>query len=348
MMSVTNDVGGAHHAIPSKDLAGRDVLVAILKLTFIADARGEVSLVADDPAEVDLVDGYHGDDPARASIRRPSQLFDAKPGTDVILLGHAHPTPGQPSAAVDVALQIGPIHKRVRAHGPRVWQRGGVRGIQPGPARPITEPIPLIYELAWGGMNHADPLHPRGEERNYVGRGLDAEPAALVGQPAAQLESLEHPVATSRQPEPASFGPIHRHWQPRCRFAGTFDERWMKTRMPLLPEDFDTRYHIAVPHDQWSPKPLRSDEPIGITGATSEGVWRFRLPRVHPGFTSKGPAGVATHPTHLDTILIDADTRRVELSWRASIPLPPKWELLEEVNISAKEILGAADDDDEE
>jgi hypothetical protein len=339
MLTLFNDVGGRDVGLPSKDASGRDVLVVVLKLTYAMDARGEPRLVLDDPAEIDLIDTYNEGDAARASIRRPSQLFDSKPGTDVILLGHAHPPPGQAPPSVDVSLQVGPIRKVVRAYGPRVWQRGGVRGIQPGPARPIREPVPLVYELAWGGMSYADPMHPRGEERNYAGRGMNAEVAALIDQPAAQLEDPLHPIATSAQPVPASFGPIHRHWQPRCRFTGTFDQRWMKTRMPLLPEDFDTRHHVCVPHDQWSPKPLRGDEPMVIAGATPEGLWRFQLPRVHPGFTSTTAAGDRSHPTHLDTILIDADRKRVELSWRASVLLPPKWELLERVSIVAKELL---------
>jgi hypothetical protein len=109
--------------------------------------------------------------------------------------------------------------------------------------------------------------------------------------------------------------------------------------MPLLPEDFDPMFHVCVPHDQWSPTPLRGDEPFEILGATPEGAWRFRLPRVTPGFSSLSTTGRAEHRTYLDTILVDADACRVELSWRAAIPLPRKLEMLDHVRIFPKRVV---------
>ena len=45
----------------------------------------------------------------------------------------------------------------------------------------------------------------------------------------------------------AAFGPVGRHWEPRVRYAGTYDDRWTEDRMPLLPKDFDDRFHNAAP-----------------------------------------------------------------------------------------------------
>src|SRR5690606_23837603 len=143
-------------------------------------ADGVVTPIDEEETEIDLVDTYAGDDPASSSIRRPSQLFDRKPGTDVVLLGHAHPRPGTNATHVDVSLRVGPIRKTVRAHGLRVWQWSTFGGLAPGPARPIREPIPLIYELAWGGQDLSDPMKPLGEPRNYAGRGVTRDPKSLV------------------------------------------------------------------------------------------------------------------------------------------------------------------------
>jgi hypothetical protein len=109
--------------------------------------------------------------------------------------------------------------------------------------------------------------------------------------------------------------------------------------MPLLPADFDVRYHICVPPDQWSEVPLRGDEPFEISGATEEGIWRFQLPRVVLGFSSFMDGKRTEHRTHLDTVLIDADARRVELTWRAAIPLPRKYEMLERVMVFEKSVV---------
>jgi hypothetical protein len=126
---------------------------------------------------------------------------------------------------------------------------------------------------------------------------------------------------------------------PRASFAGTYDSAWMQTKMPLLPNDFDPRFHVTVPHDQWSETPLRGDEPVEVLGATPEGAWRFRLPRIHPGFSSFVDWRRTEHRTHLDTILIDADARSVELTWRAPVPFPRKHQMLQRVTVFEKTVV---------
>ena len=81
--------------------------------------------------------------------------------------------------------------------------------------------------------------------------------------------------------------------------------------MPLLPADFDPRFHVCVPEDQWSELPLRGDEPCEVLGATPEGQWRFRLPRRAPGFSSFTRGQRSEHRTHLDTVLIDGNSQPV-------------------------------------
>lgn len=328
-----------HSAIPMQDKNARFQLVVMIKYTFEIGEDGGV-LPAEKPAEIDLVDTYAGEDAALASILRPSQLFDTKPGTDVILLGHAQPPAGARASSVDVRLRVGDaIDKTVRAHGLRVWQRGGRYGIRPGPALPMREPVPLIYELAWGGMDLDDPADPVGEPRNYVGRGISRNPKSLVDTPAAQLEDPRQPIDGSTN-VPAAFNPIHRHWLPRRNYAGTYDERWVDDRLPLLPEDFDTMFHVSVPSDQWSQVPLRSDVPVEVYGVSKTGVWRFSLPRISPGISSFVGWRREEHRTHLDTMLIDADNGQVELTWRAAIRLPAKLEQLDKVHIFEKSVVG--------
>jgi hypothetical protein len=331
-MQVGNTSKGQVLAVPTKDVEGRSILAVILKYTF--GFSGLQPRLAENPAPVDLVDTYHGDDPANASIRRPSQLFHYKPGTDVILLGHAHPPPGRSATHVDVLLHVGPIRKIVRAHGFRTFMPGAFGGLKPGPAVALHRPVPLIYELAWGGTDASDPERPIGEPRNYVGRGVARSPKELVDRPAPQLEYGDRPFNV-----PAAFNPIHRHWQPRVRYAGTYDDEWTDARMPLLPRDFDDRYHVCVPEDQWSETPLRSDVLVEIANATPDGVWRFQLPRIVPGFSSVVLGRRSEHRTHLDTILIDADLRTVELTFRAAIVLPLKFEMVDRILVFEKAVV---------
>lgn len=339
-LDIASAARGRHALLFATDKTAREYAVAVLKYTFAFDAHGRETIDEETGAMPYLVDECNGSDPAKASIRKPSDLFEVKPGTDVLLVGHAHAPVGRSASHVDVSLRVGPISKTVRAHGLRVWQAGTFGGLMPGPARPIREPVPLIYELAWGGLDLEDPERPVGEWRNMVGRGVARDWRKLVGQPAAQLEDPRSPVQGGRENVPASFGAIHRHWRPRADFAGTYDDAWMRDKMPLLPDDFDPRFHVTVPHDQWSPAPLRGDEPVEVVGATPEGTWRFSLPRIVPGFSSRVDGRLQEHRTHLDTFLIDADAKRVELTWRAAIPVPRKLERLQTIEIVEKTIVG--------
>ncbi len=336
-MNVSNDTEGKCETVIAADKDGRQYVVPILKYTFEVGLGGAVTL-AEKQSEIDLVDTYNGGEPATSSIRRPSQLFESKPGTDVVLIADAHPPPGREVTQMDVMLKMGTIQKIVRVYGFRVWQLSASGGLTAGPAMPIRKPIPLIYELAWGGQDLSEPQKPVGEPRNFAGRGVSREPRALVGQPAAQLEDPNHPIG-SRGATPAAFGPIHRHWQPRASYAGTYDNVWMDARMPLLPEDFDNRFHICVPEDQWSQVPLRGDEPIEILGVTPDGPLCCQLPRMAPGFSSVLQGQRQEHRTHLDTVLINAVERKVELTWRAAIRMPKKLEMLERLLVFEKEIL---------
>jgi hypothetical protein len=321
-VNVQNRTDGKHLALPMKDREGRAVLAVIVKYTYKVAPNGRVERDDDGP-EPRAIDAANGEDPAKSSIKYPSELYEWKPGTDVVLVADAYGRAGANYA--DVSLKMGPVQKSIRAHGFRVWQRGMLGGLVPGPAMPLRAPIPIQYELAWGGEE---------DMRNTVGTGATKTPAQLVNQPAAQLELAGKPLGERAGTNlPASFGPIHRHWQPRVTYAGTYDKAWEETRMPLLPADFDPRFHVCVPPDQWSPQPLWPNEPIEVLGGTEDGAFRVALPSDAPKFSSLFEGKRREHPTHLDLVVIDARERRVELTWRVAIPLPLKLEMLAEVRI---------------
>jgi hypothetical protein len=328
-VNVVNRTDGKHLALPIKDRDGKGRLLVVVKYTYRVSPRGVVERDDDGP-EPYAIDVPNGEDPATSSIKVPSDVFEFKPGTDVVLVADAHPRPGAPHA--EVTLRVGPVAKAIRAYGLRVWQRGMLGGVVPGPAMPLRAPLPIVYELAWGGLDLSNPEKPLAEPKNHVGRGVTREPAKLVNQAAAQLELVGKPLG-ERGNVPASFGPIHRHWEPRASFAGTYDKAWSETRMPLLPGDFDPRFNVCVPHDQWSPTPLSPDTLIEVVGATEDDLFRVQLPREAPAFSSLARGERKGHATHLDTVLVDTRERRVELTWRASVPMPPKLELLDEVRI---------------
>jgi hypothetical protein len=105
---------------------------------------------------------------AGSSIRLPSDLAAVKPGTEILLVGHArHPAAYADARWVDVTLAIEGdkplLQKSLRVFGPRQWhERNGA--MVPGDPAPYRE-TPLRWEWAFGGS---------GEARNPIGRGASA------------------------------------------------------------------------------------------------------------------------------------------------------------------------------
>jgi hypothetical protein len=327
--------------IPLADRHGREVLTVIAKLTWDVSPTGVASLAVPQPdvrfSEMRAVEGIW------SSVRYPSDIIDEKPGTDVVLVGTAHPPADRQVTEMDVHLRVEaaprPLEKTVRVFGQRIYYKA-MLGVAPGPPAVLGK-TPLLYELALGGRDESDPAKIVLDPRNPSGVGFATDKARLIGTRAPQLE------VTDGKSAPAGFGPIPAHWSPRSERAGTYDKTWETKRAPLRPVDFDLRHNSVAHPDLWSETPLIGDEPVEVIGATPEGAWRFRLPRYAPVFASvilepdsadptRPPKRVeAQHPTHLDTFVIDADARCVELTWRAAIPLPRKSELVRSIVVTA-------------
>lgn len=331
-------VAMATRCLPIDDHLGAELCVIIAKAAYRVSPRGVVTL-----AEAPIRIAPEGGGP-RGSARFPGDYVFAKPGTDVILVGTAYPPAGAAVTAVDVSLRVGSsegaaalrptlIEKTVRVHGPRFFYQG--IGVVPGPAARLEEPVPLTWENAYGGVDDSNPRRIAVETRNPVGHGFAVDRARLIGQPAPPIEDPRAPLG-SRAPAPAGFAPIGPDWEPRVALAGTFDERWERERAPVLPADFDVRHNCVAPPGLWSATPLLGDEAVEVLGATPEGAWRFRLPRYEPSFACVVAGERRELVTHLDTLLIDADAGQVELTWRATIRLPRKAELIERIEVSER------------
>lgn len=318
--------------VPRIDRNGFDVALAVAKLTYAVDPLGNVTLVPSQHYWDDVHDGHGG-------VRYPQDFAEEKPGTDVGLVGNVvpsrvipTPTRGAEPTQQLVWLQVAGYRKAATVFGARTYQVKGA-GVAPGPADPLR-PFPLVHGFAWGGT---DLLTKSAHPANPAGRGFADEPLSLAGQPAHRIEPVQDPSGLSKRIEPwhASFGPISPWWEPRQSRIGTHDYAWSRDRAPIRPVDFDPLHHAWAVPDLHFDQPLAADAPIEIGGMTPEGVWRFRLPAYAIAFSTReigaaagGEDEVREIPAHLDSMLIDAEERKVELSWRAAVRLPRKWELM--------------------
>lgn len=328
-MSLWNASPFAAQAVPYVAPDGREVVIAIIKATFVC---ADELILADEQRPVRLGDEPSFPDAVDSSIRYPSDVGLERRGTDVVVVGDA--VSATAVTVMDVAVRARDRTAPLRVHGERVYYRSLSKTLV-GPAAPFERKA-IVYESAYGGTSEDYSVV---EERNPVGRGVARSALDLVEMPAPTIEHPGAPItAAGEVTEPAGFGAIASHWRPRSRYAGTFDEAWRATRMPLMPRDFDPRYwNVAHPSLQFE-EHLRAGDPISILGMSPPGTMHFELPPlpvVIHGKTGDGRALTARPP--IDTVLVDTNAARVELTIRQVFPKGRGTTLLREIRVDLDE-----------
>ncbi|WP_455203499.1 DUF2169 family type VI secretion system accessory protein [Kaarinaea lacus] len=328
------------------DLSLNDQLLVLVKATYeIADAH--TLKLAEKQLPINLTGVYMGE-PGKSSLLYPSECCIEKNSTDVYLHGHAQTPEQQPQTMLDVGLRVGEdIRKVVRVYGDRMWQfvddgNGGARAQITEP-KPFTK-MPLIYENAFGGIDET----PEKEEehefewRNPIGKGMMAENS--LHEEFVYLPNIEQPdqliSSYTDRPLPAGFGPIPEDWEPRRKLAGTYDEEWERTRMPMLPEDFDRRFFNSAHPDLVAGRFLDGNEDVEIVNASPMGHLHFNLPAEIPGVSVQmREVKPEVIRTLLDSIMINTDNNTVELLWRATCKIQNQIADLEKIYVWEKNYL---------
>ena len=173
--------------------------------------------------------------------------------------------------------------------------------------------MPLVWERAWGGAREGEGKNPGVRcDGNPVGAGLWANDKDAIDQPLPNLEAPDDPVKnTKSRPEPACWACVAPAWEPRRSFAGTYDAKWERDRMPLLPDDFDHAFFMQAHPALQSPKYFVGGEKIGDK--------------------------VTTHATVLDTVVLMPSEEKVTLTWRVRIPAPHPVTSVQLVQIESRE-----------
>jgi len=124
---------------------------------------------------------------------------------------------------------------------------------------------------------------------------------------------------TSPAYQPAGLGIICRSWQPRLARAGTYDQTWLETRHPFLPDDFDFGYWNSAPQDQQIAFPSAGLK-LELTNLTPEGSLKTGLPNHQALLLLRLKTGLLLPLNmQLDTLLIDAEKLTVAMTWRALV-----------------------------
>lgn len=312
------------------DKDGRDWCVVVVKGTFSVAPDGSTT-PADEMVPPVAADEHYGD-PATTAIRYECDFVRFKPKVDVLLVGHAVAPRRRPATELDVTLEIGSIRKTVRVFGNRTWQGGlSARASAPEP----FESMPLNYGRSFGGPANLEAQKNGTEVRNPIGVGFYRRLSGgdLAGKPLPNLEDTAHPYRTpSDTPPPAGFGVIGRGWQPRVKFAGTYDQKWLDDRFPFLPADFDEQYFQSAPADQQLAQ-LKGGERITCTNVREDGPFTAVVPSLDIPLTFRFRGRDEVIASRPDTLIIEPDRRRLVIVWRGQVAMGRKLNALEEVQV---------------
>jgi len=318
--------------------SGRELLVVVIKGTFSLPASGAPVQLHEQQVPLVMADVFTG----APGFSAPLYEVDYAPRRktcDVLLNGSAYAPVGKRANRVQVALRVGSLAKQFNVVGDRSWEvtRGRTRATPPQ----AFESMPISYDVAFGGVDtsHADPAKHAAYLANPVGRGFIANlnDPSFDGKPLPNTEEIDRPVDRGDgQYQPMSFGPVGRNWEPRLRYAGTYDQDWQDNVFPFLPADFDDRYYQSAPADQQAAIPIGSPEVV-LSNLTPDGLRRFTLPNfdapVHV-FPKRGER--EDLKARLDTVVIEPDQERLTLTWRVARPLAKNMHEIAQVLVGKK------------
>jgi hypothetical protein len=305
------------------DRDGRESLVVAVKGTFSIPDNGGKPFLSEEQEPLIAADVYSGEPGLSAPVYE-TDYAPFKPRCDVILNGSAYAPRGKPAKKVPVSLRMGSMSKVFNVIGNRCWEKT-LSAVAATPPAPFTM-MPISYNQAFGGTDssHRDPTNHRAFMENPVGVGFHAnlEGNVINGKPLPNTEQIGEEIT---RPDgifhPMSFGTVGRGWEPRYRFAGTYDQNWIDNVFPFLPADFNDAYFQCAPADQQTGYPA-GGETVELINLTPQGRTVFQLPEMEVPvvfFRRKGER----HETRAvaDTLVLEPDLKRLMITWRASLSL---------------------------
>jgi hypothetical protein len=341
MWGLLNKTDFAAERAWTRDRNGAEVWLVAVKGTYRIQDDGSTEL-AEQQLEVCKEPRFNGK-PGESSLRYESDFALTKRGTDILLNGHAYAPPAMAATSVLAGIKVADINKSVRVCGDRTWEWRTLLWTRLSEPQPFIR-MPLTYERAYGGWDRqaTDPNRHGMDQRNPVGVGFALKEEHLAGAAVPNVEDPRRLIGSwTDRPPPAGFGPIASHWSPRVELAGTYDERWEKSRAPLLADNFDERFYHCAPADQQTQEPLRGGEWVDLTNLTPSGALRFQLPRVRLGLRTRfARSGFVEHRAALHTVIMEPDEARVMLVWHAALACHTEVLSLEHTIIYEKKWLG--------
>ncbi|WMJ02456.1 DUF2169 domain-containing protein [Pseudomonas chlororaphis subsp. aurantiaca] len=303
----------------TRDERGAEFWLVAIRACLEIDPDGRQSPAAEQ-TEVQRTPVFEGD-PLTSGLLHDSDFALHKEGTDVLVEGRVYAPESRPETHCSARLKVSSVDKTLNVVGERRLSKGLV-GLSIAKPMPFLE-MPLTWSRAYGGWDRKGRKE-QWEPSNPAGKGFASDPHHLDGTMAPNFEYPGEPYRGPGKCRAAAFGPVAAHWQPRLRYAGTYDKLWQETRAPLPPADFDRRHFRCAPDDQQTQKSLVGYEEVILQGFTPQGFLGFVLPRISfdivTTFTRYGD--IRQRPS-IQTLWLMPDLRRFEVVYASALEVPP-------------------------
>ena len=206
-----------------------------------------------------------------------NELFDAgmpKPNAELLVHGSCFTANGESVNANRVSVSLGQISKELMVFGDRHWIKGLGVGWGVSDPKPFTEML-ISYANAFGGEDY---------EPNPVGKGVDE--IDLDGEqviPVPNIEYADQLIGSPKdRPRPASLNRTDLLCEQRMSNAGTYDQKYIETRMPGFPDDLNYDYFNDAAKDQQISGYFNGDEQYEIRNMHPEhALIKGQIPSVY-------------------------------------------------------------------
>lgn len=320
------------------DQKGEKSWVVIVKATYeiLDNSKVVLSEKQEDPLFTSKYSGEEG----KSSILYDVDMVPIKSATDILLNGHAYAPQGKSVRKLDVVLRVGSLKKQLTVFGNRRWTKSLLLFGALSMTRPeFFQSIPISYEMAFGGWDTKsnNTSDHRLYQPNPIGRGFGTKQAHLDGELLPHIEDPKHLINSWKdRPPTAGFGVVASYWSPRLELAGTYDDNWMQTKAPLLPNDFHPKYFQSAPANQQYSGFLDGGEEVELENLSENGPLRFCLPKVRLTFKTLFGKDDVEHRAKLHTVIIEPDLSRIIMAWQTCLPCHHKADALDTTIIAEK------------
>jgi hypothetical protein len=239
----------------------------------------------------------------------PGEIAPRKPKTDVIVLGRALAPAGDPVRSTTVSVSVGAFRQALAVFGDRRWERttAGVRATEPVPFREM----PVTWTNAFGGKVRT-PVGGWPNTDNPEGKGFLMDEAEAEGVP---LPNVEDPEALIRSPKdlPKPVG-----WGPYPLAGGVRVERLRGPDGIPLPFEAVEPWVMGWAHPDLIVETPAAGTMIEVEGMTRGGPLAAAVPACPARVVLLTGDDRRTLVPKLDTLIVEAERRRLVVRWRAA------------------------------